>query len=233
TGNASGTQIGRASNVFSGSAAYDLGLSVAAGQDIWFGDGSTANMVIKESGNVGISTSTPSAKLHVAGTVLATSDSGKIGLAAHYQGADGRRYELLSCFDCGSAGLGGFEVYDSTAGAGRAYIAAGVNGWQTPSDLRLKDKIETLNVLERIDGLRGTSYELRDSGKRQIGVIAQEVALVFPEAVSGEESEGRFLGVSYDAIAAIALQGVKELYDGMKEIRETILSFAERIVSRE
>jgi len=45
----------------------------------------------------------------------------------------------------------------------------------------------------------------------QIGVIAQEIKLAFPEAVSGSEEEGRFLGVNYNAIAAIALQGVKEL----------------------
>ena len=65
TGNVSGAQIGRASNVFSGSTAYDLGINVATGQDIWFGDGSTANMVIKESGNVGIGTTSPSAGLQI------------------------------------------------------------------------------------------------------------------------------------------------------------------------
>jgi len=91
-------------------------------------------------------------------------------------------------------------------------MSLGANGWQTPSDERLKDDIETLSVLDKLDAVRGTSYNIKDSGVAQIWVIAQEVQSVFPDAVLGDEDTG-MLWVSYDAIAAIALQAVKELKD--------------------
>ncbi len=81
---------------------------------------------------------------------------------------------------------------------------------------------KTLSVLEKIDKIRGALYKLNDSGIAQIGVIAQEIRAVFPEAVSGEETEGRYLGVSYNAIASIALQGVKELNDAVKSLRTKV-----------
>jgi hypothetical protein len=100
----------------------------------------------------------------------------------------------------------------------RAYLSIGTNGWQTPSDRRLKDNIVTLSVLEKIDLVRGTSYTLKDSGKPQIGVIAQELKEAFPTAVSGDENMG-YLGVDYNAVAAIALQGVKELKAEIEQLK--------------
>ncbi len=181
------------------------------------GTGSTIS-----TGNIGIATTTPDQKLTVNGNIKAASSTTNVGVYLNYTGASGREYALLSCYNCGSAGLGGLEVYDTTASASRAYIQAGVNGWQTPSDRRLKDNIETLSVLDRIDSVRGTSYTLKDSGILQIGVIAQEIKAAFPEAVSGEEIDGRYLGVSYNAIASIALQGVRELNTLYKNILSKI-----------
>ncbi len=179
----------------------------------FYADGVDPRMIITGTGNVGIGTTTPTEKLDVVGGIRASSPSGNIGVSVHYSGSGGREYQFLSCSNCGTASLGGLEVYDRNASAGRAYIAAGVNGWQTPSDRRLKKDIETLSVLDRLGEVRGATYVLRDSDIKQIGVIAQEIRDAFPEAVSGEEIEGRFLGVSYDAIATIALQGVKEIAD--------------------
>jgi hypothetical protein len=174
-------------------------------------------------GNIGIGTSTPTSKLAIeGGNAAITSTSANVGVSLAYTGASGREYQILSCFNCGSAGLGGLELYDSTAAASRAYIQAGVNGWQTPSDMRLKDQVQTLSVLDKIDQVRGASYVLKDSGILQIGVIAQEIKAAFPEAVSGEEVEGKYLGVSYNAIASIALQGVRELNDVFKSLRTQV-----------
>jgi len=82
------------------------------------------------------------------------------------------------------------------------------------SDRRLKQKIETLtNVLERINHLRGVSFEFIDQHKYaagpQVGLIAQELQAVYPELVS-TNNEGYFQ-VNYSQLTAVVLQGMKEL----------------------
>lgn len=96
----------------------------------------------------------------------------------------------------------------------RAHIQLGVNDWISGSDIKLKKEIEELTVLPYINTVKGASYKLiKGADKRVIGVIAQDIEQYFPEAVFPyKETDGTELkGVSYDAIAAIALQGVKEL----------------------
>ncbi len=170
-----------------------------------------SKMVLTDTGRLGVGTNTPMNTLDVNGNIRAFNASGNASVSFAYTGSSGRTYSLISCLACASTGLGGLVVYDNTATADRAFIAAGVNGWQTPSDRRLKTNIQTLSVLDKIDTMRGVSFILKDSGKPQIGVIAQEMRQAFPAAVTGKETSSTYLGVSYDAVAAISLQGVKEL----------------------
>ena len=83
----------------------------------------------------------------------------------------------------------------------------------TPSDKRLKTKIETLtNVLDKIEQLRGVSFEFKNqekyAGGPQIGLIAQELQTVFPELVS-QGADG-YLAVNYTQLNAVLLQAIKE-----------------------
>lgn len=114
-----------------------------------------------------------------------------------------------------------FSIMDGTSAgpsSNRAYIQSGINGWQTPSDARLKTDVETLDgVLGKLESVRGVEYSLIESGSVQIGVIAQEMQSVFPNAVT--TSNGLY-GVNYDSVAAIALQGVKELDEKMMSMLE-------------
>jgi len=45
--------------------------------------------------------------------------------------------------------------------------------------------------------LRGVSYDLKDSGTHQIGVIAEEVGAVVPEVVTWERNGKDAQGVDY------------------------------------
>jgi trimeric autotransporter adhesin len=104
-----------------------------------------------------------------------------------------------------------------------------VNGqvWATSftptSDQRLKKNIRTLDdALERIGKLRGVSFDWRTPGEReigrdltlptdehQLGVIAQEVEEVFPEAV-GTGNNG-VKNVNYNSLVGPLIEAVKEL----------------------
>lgn len=87
-----------------------------------------------------------------------------------------------------------------------------------PSDARLKTNILPLtNSLDKLARIRGVTFEWNEAsrplvtstGRREIGVLAQEVEAVLPELVS-ESPEGYKL-VDYSKIAAVLIEAVKEL----------------------
>jgi hypothetical protein len=75
------------------------------------------------------------------------------------------------------------------------------------SDMRLKDNIESLgNTISEILNLDGKSYT-RD-GRNEIGLLAQDVELIYPELVSVDRKG--MLAVNYQALSAILINGVKD-----------------------
>jgi len=86
-----------------------------------------------------------------------------------------------------------------------------VDGLINPSDIRLKENITELSsVLDKLENIGGYSYtwiskpEIGD----QIGLIAQEVKMSFPELV--EEDDQGSLAVNYTQFTAVLLEAIKE-----------------------
>ncbi|MFM7028858.1 MAG: tail fiber domain-containing protein [Chakrabartia sp.] len=78
------------------------------------------------------------------------------------------------------------------------------------SDASLKTDIATIsNALDLVNSLRGVSFTRIDSGNRGIGVIAQQVATVVPEAV--QANEDGLLSVAYGNLVGVLIEAVKEL----------------------
>jgi hypothetical protein len=83
----------------------------------------------------------------------------------------------------------------------------------TASDARLKADIAPLEgVLGKLADLRGVSYLARadPDGGRRLGVVAQEVAEVYPELVTVSGRDG-YQAVNYQGIVAVLVEAVKEL----------------------
>ena len=78
------------------------------------------------------------------------------------------------------------------------------------SDERWKTGIRTIEKpLEKVQQLRGVTYEWKDSGDRTYGLIAQEVEKVLPELVDTDE-EG-YKGVGYQNMVSVLIEeSVKE-----------------------
>lgn len=77
------------------------------------------------------------------------------------------------------------------------------------SDANLKSNIATLsNSVEKLQAIRGVSFDWNESGKADIGVIAQEVESAFPEAVITDASTG-LKSVDYAALIAPLIEAVK------------------------
>lgn len=80
------------------------------------------------------------------------------------------------------------------------------------SDARLKTDIETITgALDRVRKLRGVTFSRRETGNRGVGLIAQELASIVPEAVMTHEDG--LLSVAYGNLVGVLIEAVKDLAD--------------------
>ena len=99
------------------------------------------------------------------------------------------------------------NVFTIGKGAGHAIA----DGWDTYSSLRWKSNIRTLaDALAKVERLRGVSYDLKNSGKHEIGVIAEEVVKVVPEVVTYEDNGTDARSVDYSRLTALLIEATKE-----------------------
>lgn len=74
----------------------------------------------------------------------------------------------------------------------------------------LKTDVATIsNALNLVKSLRGVSFTRIETGRRGIGVIAQELAAVVPEAV--QANDDGLLSVAYGNLVGLLIEAVKEL----------------------
>jgi hypothetical protein len=82
--------------------------------------------------------------------------------------------------------------------------------WTSRSSLRFKNDIRPLlGALEKVEQLRGVSYNRKDDGKHEIGVVAEEVDEILPEIVSREPVTNEVQGVDYSRLTALLIEAVK------------------------
>src|ERR1700690_877707 len=94
---------------------------------------------------------------------------------------------------------------------GQGLGAAFADSWSTYSSRRWKTNIQTLpDALGKVEQLRGVSYDLKGSGKHEIGVIAEEVGVVVPEVVSFEANGKDAQGVDYSRLTALLIEATKQ-----------------------
>ena len=94
---------------------------------------------------------------------------------------------------------------------GKGFGPSIADGWTTYSSRRWKTNIHLLqNALSKVEQLRGVSYDLKDSGKHEIGVIAEEVGAVVPELVTYEDNGTDARGVDYSRLTALLIEATKE-----------------------
>ena len=90
--------------------------------------------------------------------------------------------------------------------------AALADGWNTYSSRRWRRPISShcRTHSARSNELRGVSYDLKGSGKHEIGVIAEEVGAVVPEVVTYEENGKDARGVDYSRLTALLIEATKQ-----------------------
>ena len=100
---------------------------------------------------------------------------------------------------------------------------------ETYSSRRWKTNIQPLDdALDKVEQLRGVSYNLKDSGKHEIGVIAEEVGAVVPELVSYEENGKDARGVDYSRLTALLIEAVKQQQEQIAQQRMQISNLRDK-----
>jgi hypothetical protein len=90
------------------------------------------------------------------------------------------------------------------------------------SSTAIKENVETYSPsLEKINRIRPVRYNKKKSEKKEVGLVAEELAEMFPELVEQDE-KGNPAGVNYSRAVAVLLHGFKELYKEVKELKEKI-----------
>ena len=89
------------------------------------------------------------------------------------------------------------------------------------SDDSLKTNVQVIdNALDRVDSLRGVTFDRVEDGSTSTGVIAQELQQVLPEAVHADSNGS--LHVAYGNITGLLIEAVKELKADNEELRNMI-----------
>jgi hypothetical protein len=82
----------------------------------------------------------------------------------------------------------------------------------TASDARLKTNIRSITDYETVlSAVNGVYYRWKEGGEPDVGLLAQEVAAVLPEAVT--TNQHGFLGVAYHKLVPVLIEAVKNLQD--------------------
>lgn len=108
---------------------------------------------------------------------------------------------------------------------GDARFAYDVVAYYSFSDARLKTNVATIqNPLQKVMAMRGVSYEWNEGykiGKKEIGLIAQEVMEIIPEVVAEKErvDGSKFLSVDYEHLTGLLIEAVKELKREVDELK--------------
>jgi len=96
------------------------------------------------------------------------------------------------------------------------------------SDIRLKDNVEDLeNSLDKVLQLRGISYDLKSTGDKHAGFIAQEIEKVIPNIIVetnllGEPEDIKYKTVKYTEIIPYLAEAIKEQQKMIDELRKEI-----------
>jgi hypothetical protein len=112
-------------------------------------------------------------------------------------------------------------------GSGNLTAAGFVNSM---SDARIKTDISRItNPLHRLANISGYTYTRKTTGRREVGVIAQEVQRVLPEAVT-TTSTG-LLSVAYGNLAALLIESLKEQVKKRELLEQRLEAMERRLAS--
>jgi hypothetical protein len=105
------------------------------------------------------------------------------------------------------------------------------------SDERLKTNIKPLeNALDKVLSLEGFTYNFNEIGEKlgfntknvHVGVSAQQVQSVLPEAVCSAPSDDNYLTVKYEKIVPLLIEAIKELTEKVNSLEDKLKTISNK-----
>lgn len=174
----------------------DVVYAGAIGAAFFIATGAAERVRVLSGGNVGIATNNPLSRLHVVGDARIASGSLGVGVAPN-------------------------------ATDGRVDASNDIVAYST-SDQRLKENVMPIeNALEKVKTLTGVEFDWKEKTAHvhgyhghDVGIIAQDVQAVLPEAVRTNESG--YLSVRYEKMIALLIEANKELAARVEELEKKL-----------
>jgi hypothetical protein len=170
---------------------------------IW---GETRSSTDNVSGVMGVNLATSGVTRGVIGNVVSTTPGAAGVLGAAPNNGNNVRGVLGYCHSST-----GYAVYsDGNLEVATGYKAV-ADAWTTRSSKRWKTNIKPIeDARDKIQHLRGVSFDWKADGKHDIGLIAEEVGEVIPEVVAYEENGKDAKSIDYARLVAVLVEAVKE-----------------------
>ena len=109
-------------------------------------------------------------------------------------------------------GASNISGISSVTASGKMYAQA----FTVSSDANLKENIaEIPNAVEKVEAIRGVTFDWKDGSGSTAGIIAQEVEAVMPMLVEN----GEFKRVEYNGLVGLLIEAVKELSAEVKALK--------------
>jgi hypothetical protein len=188
------------------------------------------SFVLAPNGDVGIGLEEPERQLHLRGRnavfrmdrsfnsaafMLVRTDNANNALKTYVIGvnASGPNQGGFIINDLGSNVSGGGDRRMTINNDGSVAFTGNVSApeFVNTSSARYKENVETLaEANESVGKLRGVRFTWKETGEPSLGLIAEEVAEVFPEVVTTDADSGEAEAVNYAALTAVLVEALKE-----------------------
>ncbi len=94
------------------------------------------------------------------------------------------------------------------------------DAWTVYSSRRWKTNIRPIeNALDKVMKLNGVYFNWKETGKQDIGMIAEDVGKVIPEVVEYEENKEDAKSLDYARLVALLVEAIKEQQKEIEELK--------------
>ena len=116
------------------------------------------------------------------------------------------------------------QFYRANTKEGSISITSTGVTYNTTSDIRLKQDIESLQATDKLMTMNPVSFawKAEPDGPRNMGFIAQEMQEIMPEAVSADDSEEKILSMDYGRITPVLVSALQDAHKKIEELESRI-----------